>query len=233
MRYSSPDKCRISIDAPAIVAEYSANMGGVDRKDRDSADYTTSIRTTRYYLRIFFWILDSIVHAMYVIACEYASSSNNTEWMEYTSKNGGRNAFQIDMAIQLIDFGIRQDWAEPFSADTKPSWIRQGCILPCDCKICFFCKTGMTSGISHTSSHPVQQQQQLQIACEGKCSNIRKHVQECRVCCFITRSENPNEHWKDAKKKCRRSRKGCSRCQIIVCDEHWAAFSHQKDDYKT
>ncbi len=54
LRYSSPDKCRISINVPAVVAEYSANMGGVDRKDRDSADYTTSIRTSRYYLRIFF-----------------------------------------------------------------------------------------------------------------------------------------------------------------------------------
>jgi len=30
VRYSSPDKCHISIDSPAVVTEYSANMGGVD-----------------------------------------------------------------------------------------------------------------------------------------------------------------------------------------------------------
>ncbi len=56
---------------------------------------------------------------------------------EYSSKNGGRKIFQIDMAIQLIDFGIQQDWVKPFSADTKPPWIRQRPILPCDCKSFF------------------------------------------------------------------------------------------------
>jgi hypothetical protein len=37
---------------------YAKNMNGVDRNDRDSADYTTSIRINRWYLRIFFWVLD-------------------------------------------------------------------------------------------------------------------------------------------------------------------------------
>jgi len=198
---------------------------------RDSADYTTSIRTSQYYLCIF-WIMDGIVHAMYVIACEYACSSNNSEWKEYSSKNGGRNAFQIDLAIQLIDFGIHQDWAEPFSADTKPPWIRQRPILPCDCKS-FFCKTGMTNGTSHIfSDHPVQQQEEVQEACKGGCNSIWKNPQECLVCCFVICSDNPNEPWKDARKKCKHSRKGCSICQIVVCNEHWPAFSHQKGDYK-
>ena len=44
-------------------------MNGVDRNDRDSADYSTSIRTNRYYLRIFCWGLDRVVHAVYVVVC--------------------------------------------------------------------------------------------------------------------------------------------------------------------
>ena len=119
---------------------------------------------------------------------------------EYSSKNGGRKIFQIDMAIQLIDFGIRQDWVEPFSADTKPPWIRQRPILPCDCKS-FFCKTGMTNGTSHIfSDHPVQQQEEVQEACKGGCNSIWKNPQECLVCCFVIFSNNPNEPWKDARK---------------------------------
>ncbi len=59
----------------------------------------------------------------------------------------------------------------------------------------------MTNGISHMfCDHPVQQQQQLQEACEGGRNNIRNDPQECLVCCFIIRSENPNELWKDARK---------------------------------
>jgi len=69
--------------------------------------------------------------------------------------------------------------------------------------------------VTSVLAHPVQQHQQLQIACEGKCSSIHKHAHECHVCCFITCSENPNEHWKDAN-NCKHSRKGCSMCQIVV-----------------
>jgi hypothetical protein len=42
-----------TIPEPQAHADYVASMKGVDWNDRDSADYSTSIRTNRYYLRIF------------------------------------------------------------------------------------------------------------------------------------------------------------------------------------
>jgi hypothetical protein len=77
-----------------------------------------TIRTNRYYLRIFCWALDRIIHALYVIVCELHKRSTTDqfggEWPEYWSlykdKNGGRRTFQIDLGIALMNHGIGLDW---------------------------------------------------------------------------------------------------------------------------
>jgi len=230
LHYSPAHRYRIPIDAPAVIAEYTANMGGVDWKDRDSSDNSTSIRTTRYYLRIFFWILDSIIHAIYIIVCNYLESARkNFGWDQYNSTNSGRKHFQIDLAIQLIDFGIRLDWPEPFENKNKPPWIRQENFLHCDCKVCFFCQTGQ----SHQDL-PFHQKQkwQLQIACQGDCAKIREQPQECFVCVFHVCSEATGEAWSIARKKCKRTRLGCKACQVVVCKDHCSCFTHDKGEYK-
>jgi len=48
---------RIVIRSPGVQKNYSSYFNAVDRNDRDSADYSVSVRTNRYYLRIIFWIL--------------------------------------------------------------------------------------------------------------------------------------------------------------------------------
>jgi hypothetical protein len=50
---SKNKKRRLVINCPPVQKNYAKNMNGVDRNDRDSADYTTSIRINRWYLRIF------------------------------------------------------------------------------------------------------------------------------------------------------------------------------------
>jgi hypothetical protein len=60
---------RDTIGAPRAQADYVANYNAVDRNDRDSADYLTTIRTNRYYLRIFCWALDRVIHTVYVAVC--------------------------------------------------------------------------------------------------------------------------------------------------------------------
>jgi hypothetical protein len=46
---------------------YAKHFHVIDRNDRDSADYTVSIRTNRLYMRVFFWIVDRVVHCMFVV----------------------------------------------------------------------------------------------------------------------------------------------------------------------
>ena len=57
-------KTRAEFAAPMAQADYVQHFDAIDRQDRDSADWSTSIRTDRYYLRIFFWLLDRVIHAV-------------------------------------------------------------------------------------------------------------------------------------------------------------------------
>jgi hypothetical protein len=52
------------IAAPRAQQDYVKYFNAVDRNDHDSADYSTSICTNHYYLLIFGWILDRVIHAM-------------------------------------------------------------------------------------------------------------------------------------------------------------------------
>ena len=69
--------------------------------------------------------------------------------MKYTKKEDGRYKFQIDLALYLINKGIELAWPDPSDASQKPKWIRQKGLVPCDCKRCFFCLNGMTTGMIH------------------------------------------------------------------------------------
>ena len=53
-RYIKGKSKKLEIAGPMVQQKYSENFNAVDRNDRDSADYTTSIKTNRWYLRIFF-----------------------------------------------------------------------------------------------------------------------------------------------------------------------------------
>jgi len=93
-----------------VQNKYADHYNAVKKNDRDSADYSTTIRTTRYYLRIFFWILDRVVYTCYVVVCSLANANiGNKYWKKYCSKNGGRRRFQIDLAIELINHAIENE----------------------------------------------------------------------------------------------------------------------------
>jgi len=67
LRHVKGKSKRVSLKAPNVQKIYANNFNAVDRNDRDSADYTCSIRTNRWYLRIFFWLLDRAIFAIYIV----------------------------------------------------------------------------------------------------------------------------------------------------------------------
>jgi hypothetical protein len=69
-------------------------MNGVDRNE-DSADYTTSIRINRWYLRIFAGPSDLVLHHRRFLA----ASGLKPAWNKYRSQLTGRYDFQVDLAI--------------------------------------------------------------------------------------------------------------------------------------
>ena len=107
-------KTRVKHDtlaAPRAQRDYVNFCNTVDRNDRDSADYLTTIKTVRYYLRIFCWILDRVIHTMFVVvvALSYVNIGK-PKWKKYSSKHTGRHDFQIDLAIYLINYAIEKEW---------------------------------------------------------------------------------------------------------------------------
>ena len=95
------------IDSVRAQAEYVKWMNAVDRNDRDSADYSTTIRTNGYYLCIFCWALDRVIHCEYCVICWLVSHGvGYKEWWRYLRSRDGRREFQIDLAISLINYTI-------------------------------------------------------------------------------------------------------------------------------
>ena len=65
--------------------------------------------------------------------------------------------------------------------------MRQKPIKPCDCKICFFCKEGMTNGIYHArgNSREKKTKSSSENNCkrkQGECSTIRESFPDSRYC---------------------------------------------------
>ena len=206
-------------------AEYVKWFNAVDRNDRDSADYSTSIRTNRYYIRIFCWALDRVVHCLYCVVVHLAKDNiGDPKWKRY-AKNGGRREFQIDLAIDLINYGLELDWD---GGKERPSYMRQsGPFVPCDCKKCLFCKHGHTGVIKGVDRKP--KKAVFHFKCGGRkvtegCTTERVPLNleggsYCRMC---TRKDNRKVLFEVKKKDANRSRMGCIQSREPICDDCWA-----------
>ena len=186
-RHVRGKQTRDVITAPQSQVDYAEHFNGVDRNDRDSADYSTSIRTTRYYLRIFCWAKDRVLHACSVIVRWLADAGIGQEgWKKYQSKNNGRHDFQIDLGIALLNRAISWDW-DGKSMQSMPEWMRQGNFLPCDCNQCYFCINKLTSGTckKREREYIMEYKCGKRARTKGCTTNrvkIRNNVSWCRVC---------------------------------------------------
>ena len=85
------------------------------------------------------------IHALLLLFTVQVWGVINEDWKRYKSKNNGRHDFQIDLGIALLNYGIGLDWV----GDERPDYMRTGEFIPCDCKKCYFCLNGHTTGIAH------------------------------------------------------------------------------------
>jgi len=235
-RYSREARRRVDIPTHKVVEDYADKYGGVDRKDRDTSDWTISVRTNRFYLRIFFWQFDATIHLMYNVAIRIPSKP---EWKErYGNKNNGRRRFQIDLALEIAAYAIQLDWEGDLdNEDGKPAWMRQRRLVPCGCGLCFFCKRGWTNGIDHKTETKPPPAKQVPEQCSLQRMNIRTNPQHC-VVCYRHLSDNYNgqlkgtERFSYLRSQCGQSRMGCPTCDTVVCSFHWlCGFTHNKADY--
>jgi len=154
----------------------------------------------------------------------------NKYWKKYCSKNGGRRRFQIDLAIELINHAIENEW-ENFEDDAKrPTWMRKGVLVPCDCNKCFFCKTGKTNGIYHkvlvTESKKTgkcfgRKKRKKNIQCTKDRQLLSNYTsgQYCRQCYRDQKSIVLTTN--EMRRNCRFTTMGCPACTEPICDECW------------
>jgi hypothetical protein len=211
---------------------YREHFNAVDINDRDSADYSTSIRTIRYYIRMLCWSLDRVIHTCYVVVCECAKAGiGPVEWKKYTSKHNGRHDFQIHLAISLMNRAISLDWD---GRSDRPNYMRQRDFEPCDCKRCYFCKNGHTGRICNK----MKQDYVMQYKCGKRlrkrgCSDVRVKVLNnsdyCRMCYRnhpgVDASGNAINS-KERKAACNQSYLGCPSCEEPICKKCWGTYDH-------
>ena len=65
-----------------------------------------------------------------------ANNMGKKEWKKHYNTYDGRCKFQIDLAIDIINYGLALDRD---GGDERPSYVRKDAFIPCDCKICLFC----------------------------------------------------------------------------------------------
>ena len=219
LRHVKGKPVRIYINGPRVRQDYTKYFNATNRNDRDSADYSTSIRTNIYYIRILCWVFDCVVHTCFaVVLCENFGIARD-DWKKYASKNIGRHDFQIDLGITLLNHGLGLDW----DGDKRPDYVRVGGFVPCNCNKCNFCINGYTNGIAHRKRECV--------IVEYKC-NTRMKTDKCTK--KRVNLNNGCDYWKmchrmqdvgltatQKRKLCRSVRLGCPICQEHVCAACW------------
>jgi hypothetical protein len=212
---------RTTLKAPLAQQNYAENLNAVDRNDRDSSDYTTSIRTNRWYLRVLFWLFDRADHILYVIVVYRAKNDIGAEWWNLYLRKGGREEFQIDLGRELMAYAISLAW--PDLNGPRPNWMRQIDFVPCGCKCCFFCLNGFTTGVAHkqkkrTKTTFIHHDNSRKVTkdCTDKRVNFLRGNSYCRQC-YREGSGSKKEKMENIPY----SRLGCPSCDEHVCDSCW------------
>lgn len=94
-RYDKKEKCKIDVTTPAIVKHYNRHMGGVDLADMLISLYRTPLRTKRYYLRIFAYMIDLCVCNSWLLARRDAKLLGGTYKLSLKK-------FRLQIATSLI-----------------------------------------------------------------------------------------------------------------------------------
>ena len=114
--------------------------------------------------------------------------------------------FQLNLAIDLMQYAITLDWIDVNDETMKPRWMQWVNTILCNCNKCF-CVNEITHGIAHhlktraPSSHT-----------EVKCPTDRVKLTRCFQCCTVC---NATHGWKN----CPQTAHGCNICGMLECKQ--------------
>jgi hypothetical protein len=212
---------------------YAEHFHAVDRSDRESADYTASIHTNRWYTRVFFWTVDRVIYCLFVVVVFCAKDNVGPEWWALYLKKGGRYRFQIDLGMTLINYALENEWED--IEGPRPNWIRQREFIPCDCNNCFFCLKGLTNGIAHKKPRQTKtlfiqcnNSRTVQKGCTDKQVDLKRGCSYCRMCFRKSKGavgadgKKMSAAMRKRKPYSNSARLGCPSCDEPICEKCWA-----------
>lgn len=117
----------LKVKAHDAIIAYLRCYGAVDRADRGIADFTISVKTRRWYMRVVFWVLDVVIWNIWVIVrIRVGGGGEGDEWYKQfdgsTGVPSGRYRFQLELADQLIAYALEQAVQEAGGDRTKVPW---------------------------------------------------------------------------------------------------------------
>ena len=77
---------RIEISIPRAVNDYNHNMGGVDTADQLRQYYTVQMRTSRTWVPLFLWLLDTSITNAYIMWTIHHNSKTKTSHRDFRLK---------------------------------------------------------------------------------------------------------------------------------------------------
>jgi hypothetical protein len=55
----------------SLISSYASTYNGMDRKDRDTSDWTISVKSHRWYLRLYYWMVDAAIHSSFLFLVDH------------------------------------------------------------------------------------------------------------------------------------------------------------------
>jgi len=117
----------LRIKAHDAIIAYLTYYGAVDRADRGIADHTISVRCSRWFMRVVFWVLDVMLWNIWVIV-QFRVAAGDEYYQMFKDNKGvpnGRYRFQLELADQLIAYSLEAAIAEAGGDRRKVKWAAQ------------------------------------------------------------------------------------------------------------
>jgi hypothetical protein len=165
------------------------------------------------------------IYSAKVVCFLIKSDIGQKQWKQYLDHHSGRHDFQIDLALSVMNYGIGLQWDG--ESDERPNFMRQNHFVPCNCNKCFFCLSGITTGIAHPPTKKAKITVDYKCGTPvttNKCTDVQVSLgmQSGIYCHMCYRKQLTTElSAKERKKTCRTSAMGCAICKESICKECW------------
>jgi hypothetical protein len=134
-----------------VTTDNSYHTNVVDNKDIDTVESMVSLKSNGSTFESsigFLMVLPALLHVMHSIIKVVASDKAHSRYKK-CSKHLGCYHLHMDLANDLISWGISMNWSDVVDDSRKPVYVRKQDYVPCGCMHCFFCKKALAHGVDH------------------------------------------------------------------------------------